>query len=152
VALDTEGNIAAATSTGARSTKLQAAGRLVTDRMWMLRGQPDRRRVDHRLGEPIMKLVLAKWAADRVATGSLPEWVAAEAINYLKDRVNGHGGMILLDARGALALRIIRRAWLGRLRPHSMRVTGSSGRINFSLPVVSNFSVLTKPILLSNSA
>ena len=34
-----------------------------------------------------MKLVLAKWAADRVASGSLPEWVAAEAINYLGDRV-----------------------------------------------------------------
>ena len=60
-----------------------------------------------------MKLVLAKWAADRVATGSLPEWVAAEAINYLKDRVNGHGGMILLDARGrfGIAHNTPRMAW-----------------------------------------
>ena len=51
-----------------------------------------------------MKLVLAKWAADRVATGNAPEWVAAEAINYLKTRVDGHGGMILLDARGRIGI------------------------------------------------
>ena len=50
-----------------------------------------------------MKLVLAKWAADRVESGSLPEWVAQEAMNYLKQRVNGHGGMVLIDARGAHA-------------------------------------------------
>ena len=63
-----------------------------------------------------MKLVLAKWAADRVATGSLPEWVAAEAINYLKDRVNGHGGMILLDAQGrfGIAHNTPRMAWAQR--------------------------------------
>ena len=60
-----------------------------------------------------MKLVLAKWAADRVASGSLPEWVAAEAINYLEARVNGHGGMILLDARGrfGVAHNTPRMAW-----------------------------------------
>ena len=51
-----------------------------------------------------MKLVLAKWAADRVESGSLPEWVAQEAINYLKQRQNGHGGIILLDARGRLGI------------------------------------------------
>ena len=47
-----------------------------------------------------MKLVLAKWAADRCAAGNMPEWVAAEAINYLESRLNGHGGMILLNAAG----------------------------------------------------
>jgi beta-aspartyl-peptidase (threonine type) len=51
-----------------------------------------------------MKLVLAKWAADRVASGNLPEWAAAEAMNYLKNRVNGHGGIILLDAQGRLGI------------------------------------------------
>ena len=61
-----------------------------------------------------MKLVLAKWAADRVATGSLPEWVAAEAINYLKERVNGHGGMICSMRRDVSASLITRRAWPGR--------------------------------------
>jgi beta-aspartyl-peptidase (threonine type) len=55
-------------------------------------------------GEPIMKLVLAKWAADRVAAGNLPEWVSQEAMNYLKSRVNGHGGIIVLDAKGHIGI------------------------------------------------
>jgi beta-aspartyl-peptidase (threonine type) len=60
-----------------------------------------------------MKLVLAKWAADRVASGNLPQWVAAEAMHYLKDRVNGHGGIILLDAQGrvGIAHNTPRMAW-----------------------------------------
>lgn len=60
-----------------------------------------------------MKLVLAKWAADRVGAGNAPEWAAVEAINYLKSRVNGHGGMILLDARGrfGIAHNTPRMAW-----------------------------------------
>lgn len=60
-----------------------------------------------------MKLVLAKWAADRVASGNLPQWVAAEAMNYLKDRVNGHGGIILLDSAGrfGVAHNTPRMAW-----------------------------------------
>jgi beta-aspartyl-peptidase (threonine type) len=51
-----------------------------------------------------MKLVLAKWAADRVESGNLPEWVAKEAMNYLKQRLDGHGGIILLDAKGRLGI------------------------------------------------
>ena len=64
-------------------------------------------------GEPIMKLVLAKWAADRIATGNSPEWVAPEAIDYLKTRVDGHGGIILLDAGGrfGIAHNTPRMAW-----------------------------------------
>ena len=60
-----------------------------------------------------MKLVLAKWAADRVESGSLPEWVAKEAMNYLKQRVDGHGGIILLDTHGqfGIAHNTPRMAW-----------------------------------------
>jgi beta-aspartyl-peptidase (threonine type) len=60
-----------------------------------------------------MKLVLAKWATDRVASGNLPEWVAEEAMNYLKQRLNGHGGIILLDAQGrfGIAHNTPRMAW-----------------------------------------
>ena len=67
-------------------------------------------------GEPIMKVVLAKWAADRVATGSMPEWVAKEAISHLEDRVHGHGGIILLDAKGrvGIAHNTPRMAWAVR--------------------------------------
>jgi L-asparaginase / beta-aspartyl-peptidase len=105
VALDKDGNIAAATSTGGTLNK--APGRLGDSSLIGCGCYADNQTAAASTtgwGEPIMKLVLAKWAADRVATGSLPEWVAAEAINYLKDRVNGHGGMILLDARGRLGI------------------------------------------------
>ncbi|HEX4425063.1 MAG TPA: isoaspartyl peptidase/L-asparaginase, partial [Terriglobales bacterium] len=67
-------------------------------------------------GEPIMKLVLAKWAADRCAAGNMPEWVAAEAINYLESRLNGHGGMILLNSGGHFGIfhNTPRMAWAVR--------------------------------------
>ncbi len=114
VALDRQGNIAAATSTGGTLNK--APGRLGDSSLIGCGCYADNQTAAASTtgwGEPIMKLVLAKWAADRVATGSLPEWVAAEAINYLKDRVNGHGGMILLDARGhfGIAHNTPRMAW-----------------------------------------
>ena len=51
-----------------------------------------------------MKLVLAKWAADRVQRGGAPDGVAAEAMSYLQSRLGGHGGMILLDQRGRLGI------------------------------------------------
>jgi L-asparaginase / beta-aspartyl-peptidase len=114
VALDNSGNIAAATSTGGTLNK--APGRLGDSSLIGCGCYADNQTAAASTtgwGEPIMKLVLAKWAADRVATGSLPEWVAAEAINYLKERVNGHGGMILLDARGrfGIAHNTPRMAW-----------------------------------------
>jgi beta-aspartyl-peptidase (threonine type) len=63
-----------------------------------------------------MKLVLAKWAADRVASGNLPQWAASESMNYLKDRLNGHGGIIVLDSQGrfGLAHNTPRMAWAVR--------------------------------------
>src|SRR5262252_9535759 len=105
VALDRNGNIAAATSTGGTLNK--APGRLGDSSLIGCGCYADNRTAAASTtgwGEPIMKLVLAKWAADRVASGSLPQWVAAEAINYLESRVNGHGGIILLDARGRLGI------------------------------------------------
>ena len=121
VALDTGGNIAAATSTGGTLNK--APGRLGDSSLIGCGCYADNQTAAASTtgwGEPIMKLVLAKWAADRVATGSLPEWVAAEAINYLKDRVNGHGGMILLDARGrfGIAHNTPRMAWALKTSQH----------------------------------
>ncbi len=114
VALDRAGNIAAATSTGGTLNK--APGRLGDSSLIGCGCYADNQTAAASTtgwGEPIMKLVLAKWAADRVASGSAPEWVAAEAINYLKDRVNGHGGMILLDAGGrfGIAHNTPRMAW-----------------------------------------
>ncbi len=114
VALDGSGNIAAATSTGGTLNK--APGRLGDSSLIGCGCYADNKTAAASTtgwGEPIMKLVLAKWAADRVASGNLPEWVAAEAINYLQSRVQGHGGMILLDARGrfGIAHNTPRMAW-----------------------------------------
>jgi L-asparaginase / beta-aspartyl-peptidase len=117
VALDQNGNIAAATSTGGTLNK--APGRLGDSSLIGCGCYADNRTAAASTtgwGEPIMKLVLAKWAADRVAAGNVPEWAAAEAIEYLKSRVNGHGGMILLDARGrfGIAHNTPRMAWAYR--------------------------------------
>jgi beta-aspartyl-peptidase (threonine type) len=114
VALDHEGNIAAATSTGGTLNK--APGRLGDSSLIGCGCYADNQTAAASTtgwGEPIMKLVLAKWAADRVASGNLPQWIADEAMNYLKDRVNGHGGIILLDAQGrfGLAHNTPRMAW-----------------------------------------
>jgi len=117
VALDSSGNIAAATSTGGTLNK--APGRLGDSSLIGCGCYADNQSAAVSTtgwGEPIMKLVLAKWAADRVASGNLPQWVAAEAMNYLKDRVNGHGGIILLDSSGrfGIAHNTPRMAWAVR--------------------------------------
>ena len=114
VALDRNGNIAASTSTGGTLNK--APGRLGDSSLIGCGCYADNLSAAASTtgwGEPIMKLVLAKWAADRVESGSLPEWVAKEAINYLKQRLNGHGGIILLDAQGrfGIAHNTPRMAW-----------------------------------------
>jgi beta-aspartyl-peptidase (threonine type) len=51
-----------------------------------------------------------------VAAGNLPEWAAQEAMNYLKQRLNGHGGIIVLNALGqvGIAHNTPRMAWAFR--------------------------------------
>lgn len=114
VALDRDDNIAAATSTG--GTLAKAPGRLGDSSLigcGCYANNESAAASTTGWGEPIMKLVLAKWAADRVESGSMPDWVAQEAMNYLKQRVNGHGGVILLDAQGrfGIAHNTPRMAW-----------------------------------------
>jgi beta-aspartyl-peptidase (threonine type) len=60
-----------------------------------------------------MKLVLGKWATDKVLAGRSPEQVAPEAMAYLLRRLGGHGGIILLapDGRYGLAHNTPRMAW-----------------------------------------
>jgi beta-aspartyl-peptidase (threonine type) len=114
VALDGNGNLAAATSTGGTLNK--APGRLGDSSLIGCGCYADNESAATSTtgwGEPIMKLVLAKWTADRIAAGNLPEWSAQEAMNYLKQRVNGHGGIIVLDREGhiGIAHNTPRMAW-----------------------------------------
>jgi beta-aspartyl-peptidase (threonine type) len=114
VALDGDGNIAAATSTGGTLNK--APGRLGDSSLIGCGCYADNLSAAASTtgwGEPIMKLVLAKWTADRISAGNLPEWAAQEAMNYLQQRVNGHGGIIVLNAAGqfGIAHNTPRMAW-----------------------------------------
>jgi len=114
VALDRDGNIAAATSTGGTLNK--APGRLGDSSLIGCGCYADNLSAAASTtgwGEPIMKLVLAKWTADRIAAGNLPEWAAKEAMNYLKQRLNGHGGIIVLNPEGhfGIAHNTPRMAW-----------------------------------------
>ena len=105
VALDREGNIAASTSTGGTLNK--APGRLGDSSLIGCGCYADNLSAAASTtgwGEAIMKLVLAKWAADHVQAGSAPEVVARDAMDYLKKRVDGHGGIILLDAKGRIGI------------------------------------------------
>ena len=114
VALDRDGNIAAATSTGGTLNK--APGRLGDSSLigcGCYANNESAAASTTGWGEPIMKLVLAKWTADRIAAGNLPEWAAQESMNYLKERVNGHGGIVVLDIHGhfGIAHNTPRMAW-----------------------------------------
>lgn len=117
VALDAAGNLAAATSTGGTLNK--APGRLGDSSLIGCGCYADNQSAAASTtgwGEPIMKLVLAKWSTDRVRSGSVPEWVAKEAISHLEERVKGHGGIILLDPEGrfGIAHNTPRMAWAVR--------------------------------------
>ncbi len=113
VALDAAGNLAAATSTGGTLNK--APGRVGDSSLIGCGGYADNRSAAASLtgwGEPIMKLVLGKWAVDRVPQLG-PEQAAQDAIAYLYARLKGHGGIILLgpDGRFGFAHNTPRMAW-----------------------------------------
>jgi beta-aspartyl-peptidase (threonine type) len=114
VALDRNGNIAAATSTGGTLNK--APGRLGDSSLigcGCYANNESAAVSTTGWGEPIMKLILAKWTADRIQAGNLPEWSAQEAMNYLKQRLDGHGGIIVLNPEGhfGIAHNTPRMAW-----------------------------------------
>lgn len=114
VALDAEGRIAAGTSTGGTLNK--APGRVGDSSLIGCGCYADNASAAVSLtgwGEPMMKLVLGKWATDRVQQGQSPEQVAPEAITYLFKRLGGHGGIILLgpDGRFGIAHNTPRMAW-----------------------------------------
>ncbi len=113
VALDVAGKLAAATSTGGTLNK--APGRVGDSSLIGCGAYADNRSAAASLtgwGEPIMKLVLGKWAVDRVPQMG-PEQAAQDAIAYLHARLQGHGGIILLgpDGRYGIAHNTPRMAW-----------------------------------------
>jgi len=105
VAIDADGNLAAGTSTGGTLSK--APGRVGDSSLIGCGCYADNESAAVSLtgwGEPIMKLVLGKWAVDRVAAGATPQQAASEAIAYLFKRLGGHGGIILMGPDGSVGL------------------------------------------------
>ncbi|XP_075603566.1 isoaspartyl peptidase/L-asparaginase isoform X2 [Balearica regulorum gibbericeps] len=90
VAIDREGNVACATSTGGLSNKL--IGRV-----------GDTACIGH--GESIMKVVLARLILYHVEQGMSPEMAADTALDYMKTRVGGLGGVIVVSNSGEWAAR-----------------------------------------------
>lgn len=124
VALDAHGNLAAATSTGGTLNK--APGRVGDSSLIGCGCYADNLSAAVSLtgwGEPIMKLVLGKWAVDRVQQGIPPAQAAEEAIAYLFRRLGGHGGIILLGPLGRIGIahNTPRMAW-GTYTSHGMEV------------------------------
>ncbi len=131
VALDAQGNIAAGTSTGGTLNK--AAGRVGDSSLIGCGCYADNLSAAVSTtgwGEPMMKLVLSKWAADRVEMGDAPQEVAAAAIDRLYTRLNGHGGIILLDSQGRIGLahNTPRMAWAWK------RPTAQQSGVAVSIP------------------
>jgi beta-aspartyl-peptidase (threonine type) len=114
VAVDQHGNIAAATSTGGTLNK--TPGRVGDSSLIGCGCYADNASAAVSCtgwGEPIMKLVLGKWACDRVAAQSTPQQAAEAAMDLLLKRLDGHGGMIIVDAAGrfGVAHNTPRMAW-----------------------------------------
>ena len=129
VAVDVNGNIAGATSTGGTVNK--EPGRVGDSSLIGCGCYADNLSAAASCtgwGEPIMKLVLAKSAADAVGGGKEPQTAADEAIGNLKSRLNGHGGIILLDASGryGISYNTPRMAW--GVRTKELEEVGTSRR------------------------
>jgi L-asparaginase / beta-aspartyl-peptidase len=105
VALDIHGNLAAATSTGGTLNK--APGRVGDSSIIGCGCYADNESAAVSTtgwGEAFMKLVLGKWACDRVGAGVHPQQAAAEALERMKKRLSGNGGMVLLDPQGRIGI------------------------------------------------
>jgi beta-aspartyl-peptidase (threonine type) len=101
VALDADGNLAAATSTGGTFNKLP--GRVGDSPLVGCGAYADNRSgavSATGMGEALMKVVISKAACDFVAAGMTAQEAADAAVAILAERTTGHGGLILLDRRG----------------------------------------------------
>jgi len=101
VALDCDGNIAVATSTGGVTGK--RVGRIGDVPLIGSGGYADNRiggvsTTGH--GESIMKVNLAKLVLTYMEMGMLVQEASEKALGYMRARVNGPGGLIALDADG----------------------------------------------------
>ena len=101
VALDAEGNLAAATSTGGTFNKLP--GRVGDSPLVGSGAYADNQTgaiSATGLGEALMKVVISKTACDFIARGMTAQEAADAAITILAERTTGEGGLIVVDRLG----------------------------------------------------
>ncbi len=101
VALDGQGNLAAATSTGGTACKYP--GRVGDSSLIGCGCYADNTSgavSATGYGEAIMKVVMAKAASDFLAAGLDPQAAAEKAVAVLAARTQGHGGLIVVDRGG----------------------------------------------------
>jgi beta-aspartyl-peptidase (threonine type) len=106
VALDANGNLAAATSTGGIPRKLP--GRVGDSPLAGCGAYADNGSAAVSAtgdGEALMKIVISKLVADRVAGGAEPQRACEAALDLLRERFpEASGGLIALDAQGRLGV------------------------------------------------
>ncbi|XP_012818179.2 isoaspartyl peptidase/L-asparaginase isoform X1 [Xenopus tropicalis] len=101
VAIDCEGNMACATSTGGLTNKM--VGRVGDTACIGSGGYADNNvgavsTTGH--GESIMKVILARLILHYMEQGKSPEEAADAGLNYMKSRVEGTGGAIIVNSSG----------------------------------------------------
>jgi len=105
VALDVEGHVAAATSTGGTFNKhpgrvgdspLIGCGAYADDRVGAVSATGE--------GEHLMKIIISKTACDFLDTGMTAQEAADAAIERLTERTDGRGGVIVLGKHGDIGL------------------------------------------------
>ncbi|XP_031679405.1 isoaspartyl peptidase/L-asparaginase-like [Oncorhynchus kisutch] len=114
VAVDAEGNIACATSTGGLLNKME--GRVGDTACIGCGGYADNRVgavSSTGEGEAIMKVTLARLILFHMEQGCSAEAAADEALAYMKDRVGGLGGVLVVDHQGEWSVRFssLQMAW-----------------------------------------
>lgn len=105
VALDEEGNLAVATSTGGTPNKLP--GRVGDSPLVGCGAYADNdvgAAVATGWGERLMRIVTSKTACDLLAQGASSQEAADAVIALLESRAKGYGGVIILDREGNLGL------------------------------------------------
>ncbi|KAG9275399.1 isoaspartyl peptidase/L-asparaginase [Astyanax mexicanus] len=106
VAVDAEGNVACATSTGGMINKME--GRVGDTPCVGCGGYADNQTgavspTGH--GEAIMKVTLSRLILFHMEQGKSPEEASDMALTYMKERVSGLGGVVVVDPKGTWAAR-----------------------------------------------
>ncbi|XP_051503499.1 isoaspartyl peptidase/L-asparaginase [Myxocyprinus asiaticus] len=114
VAVDKEGNIACATSTGGMINKME--GRVGDTPCIGCGGYADNKigavsPTGH--GEAIMKVTLCRLILFHMEQGKSPQEASDLALAYMKERVEGLGGVVVVDPKGTWAARFnsLQMAW-----------------------------------------